>query len=238
MDYKIYSLKNDNTNSIFYIGCTTSKLSNRLSQHKWDAKNKYSKKAVYIKNLLDNNIQISIDEIESCNINNWQERERYWIYYYNINNLQNSVIGGTGIILDRTQDSINKSSNHKFKKIKQFTLSGEYINTYDSIVEASKSLNVVISSITNALNGMSKTCQNSLWIYDNQPNPESYTRSAHPNKLYFQTVIQYDKLNNVINKFNSLIEASIQTSISIRDIRNCCTNRQKSTKGYIFKFGD
>lgn len=49
-------------------------------------------------------------------------------------------------------------------------------------------------------------------------------------------VIQYDKENNIINEYNSLIEAEIKTGVRNGNISQCCKGKRKSAGGYIWKY--
>ena len=48
-------------------------------------------------------------------------------------------------------------------------------------------------------------------------------------------VLQYDLENNLIEKYDSLLEASKQTNISISSISLCINGKQKRTHNFIFK---
>ena len=48
-------------------------------------------------------------------------------------------------------------------------------------------------------------------------------------------VLQYDLKNNLIAKYDSLLEASKQTNISISNISLCINGKQKTTHNFIFK---
>lgn len=49
-------------------------------------------------------------------------------------------------------------------------------------------------------------------------------------------VIMYDKNNNEINRFNSMIEAEKKTGIRWKSIQRCCHGGRKSTHGFKFAF--
>lgn len=52
-------------------------------------------------------------------------------------------------------------------------------------------------------------------------------------------VIQYDKTNNIVGYFHSMIEAERQTGISNQSISNCCNKNKignKSAGGFIWKY--
>lgn len=51
------------------------------------------------------------------------------------------------------------------KKIEQYDMSGNYMKTYDSIIEASKELNISKDGISNNLRGRSKSSGGYVWKY-------------------------------------------------------------------------
>lgn len=53
-------------------------------------------------------------------------------------------------------------------------------------------------------------------------------------KSKFQKVIQYDLKGNFIKEYDNVCIAEKETKI--RHIRECCDNKRKTTKGYIFKY--
>lgn len=51
-------------------------------------------------------------------------------------------------------------------------------------------------------------------------------------------VFQYDKLGNFICSYNSTLEANRQTSILSSCINACCTGKQKTAGGFIWKYAN
>jgi hypothetical protein len=58
------------------------------------------------------------------------------------------------------------------------------------------------------------------------------------NKGHTRKIIQYNLEMNEINRFNSIKEASKELNISLSCIKDVLKEKQKSTKGYIFKYLD
>jgi hypothetical protein len=52
------------------------------------------------------------------------------------------------------------------EKICQFTKSGEYIATYNTIAEASRKTNIYSTNIGNVLNGWSKSAGGFIWKFE------------------------------------------------------------------------
>ena len=60
----------------------------------------------------------------------------------------------------------NRNYSKRYKKIKQYNLSGEYIKTWNSIKDASIELGIAASSISKACKGKLQTCKNYIWEYE------------------------------------------------------------------------
>lgn len=59
--------------------------------------------------------------------------------------------------------SLKKKYPNRAEKIKQFNKNNEYIKTFNSSREASKLLNISETSISNCVNGYSKTAGGFIW---------------------------------------------------------------------------
>lgn len=51
-------------------------------------------------------------------------------------------------------------------------------------------------------------------------------------------IIQYDKEMNIVNKFESITEASKKLKINKSNITSVCSNTRKTAGGFIFKYND
>lgn len=140
----VYCLKDPFTNEVRYIGFTSNKMSRRFSQHKYTA----------LKQL--HRTSHSINWFRSCIrkgklptweileqdilLNNWAEREDYWMSQYS--NLTNQREGGCGVIIDRKSTSIQRSANAKKIKIVQLTEDNELVKIWNSASDIQKSLGI------------------------------------------------------------------------------------------------
>ena len=112
----IYVLKCPEGN-IRYVG-KTNNLKKRLYSHINEAKKRKSRRYVlnWIYSLLLLNLKPSIEVIEECDSNNWQEREKYWVEYYRklIPNLCNNADGGLGGsgTKNYTKEELNKKKTN------------------------------------------------------------------------------------------------------------------------------
>lgn len=93
----IYKISND-INDLVYIGQTTCSINNRFKQHYYDRKEINNKFHKAINELGIEHFRIEI--IEECSNEQLDERERYWINYYNsYKNGYNSKDGGQNSLI-------------------------------------------------------------------------------------------------------------------------------------------
>lgn len=111
---RIYVLKEPDTLKIRYVGITSKSLKQRLRKHLDNAL--YTKHNIHLCNWIlkyyKNNQLPIIELIEKCDLNNWQEREKYWITQFK--DLLNSTEGGEGSFGFKHKES----SKEKIRQLK------------------------------------------------------------------------------------------------------------------------
>jgi hypothetical protein len=90
----IYGLYSNVDDTIRYVG-KTNNLEIRLKMHYSQRNFSFTHKNNWIKKVIKNGNLIKIKLIEEVLVNDWQEREKYWINYYK-NSLTNTSSGGLG----------------------------------------------------------------------------------------------------------------------------------------------
>ena len=179
---RIYKITNILNNKI-YIGQTVRKLSVRWSSHlhscfKSTRKNDRNFKLyIAIREFGKENFKIeSIEELDTRDVKVLDEREKYWIRYYNSTNPEvgyNVDEGGhvisdkcrqtkiqmqTGVPLSQaTKDKLRDINQKVAKRICQYTPDGEFIAEYRSIIEASRQTGTDRRTIQRQLSGESNT---------------------------------------------------------------------------------
>lgn len=118
------------------------------------------------------------------------------------------------------------------RSVSQYDMDGNFINKFDSILEASVDTDTNSTSIIDCCKKRRKTANNYQWIY---------TGDAPPNKIdkynyNRREVLQFDKNDVFITKFSSIREASISVGVSECCISSCLAGRQKSSGGYVWKY--
>lgn len=92
----IYTLSDPKTGEVRYVGKTVNSLARRLSNHLRDTR--LNHRYCWIKSVLNRGLKPIINAIEKNIGDNWVERERYWIGFYNSQgaHLVNHSDGGEG----------------------------------------------------------------------------------------------------------------------------------------------
>lgn len=140
----IYKITN-NINGKVYIGKTNKTIMKRFKKHCEDSL-KYKERPLYRAFNKYGIKSFSVDEIEECNPNIVNEREKYWIEYYNsFKNGYNATLGGDGkSYLD--YDLIYKT----YKEIKSITETAKIIGcSKDSVKIVLENYNVSQKEILN-----------------------------------------------------------------------------------------
>jgi len=244
--YGLYSSKNPN--NIRYVGKTSESLNKRLSRHIQSCEKEKTRKSNWIKKELKNGNKILIIEIfEVPKNDNWEKWEIYFISEYKKigHKLTNSTIGGEDLQgannpffgKNHTKKSLklNRLSQPNRKEINQYDLKGNLLNTFDSIREASKKINISISSISDVCKQKPKyrTAGGYVWRYKDELFSLEYT---NPAKHLRKSVCQYNKEGKLIKEFKSVSEAATTTNTSSGNISRCCNKEIKSIGGYIWRF--
>lgn len=129
-----------------------------------------------------------------------------------------------------------KTRIEKFgKKVNKYDLDFNYIETFNSAVEASLSVgSKCYQSISGCCQGKTFQSFGYIWRYvgDNDDNPYLY----YENMGYMQPVDMYDLENNYIATYDNMISISEDYSPSL--ILRCCQGKIKKAHNHIWKFNN
>lgn len=163
--------------------------------------------------------------------------------YINPENIETCRVGIKNNCLGITNSSYNyfwsykKEFNYrniKNRPIAQYTLSGKFLRTFDSITEAECELNV--NSIYQAINKHYQ-CGGFQWRYfnGNTNNIGKLLNVFSKNTLL--PILMYDKNNKLISEYKNVQECVKENPIlKTSQINRVLKNIIKSHKGYIFKY--
>lgn len=287
----IYKIQNKNNKQI-YIGQSIN-IYERFRKHKQIPDNFNIHKAMKEEGI-DN---FTFEIIEECPQELLNEREKYWVSYYDsYNNGYNMTTGGAGAPMsnnkkvkqydlqgnyiktflsereaaqelqtdaryisncclhknntilnyqfcfegDETSIKINPKTNPGAEKIPvlKYNLQGKFICNYNSIKEAAKEHHNDEKGIAECCRKQAYSCQGFLWTFKGDPVPEPYnSKRAHTTTA--RKVNQYDLQDNYIRTFDSCKEAAESVGLtSATCIVRVCNGKQKTTKGYKWKYCD
>lgn len=151
---------------------------------------------------------IFIEPIEENYTGNWEEREKYWIRHYIQMGfkLLNVSEGGCGIITveQRSKTSRQRSIEAHQKPIVALTKDGEFYKEFSSCTEAANHFHVVMTAITNAISGFSKSACGYIWIEKASYDPNK--KYKYESRLTTLTIYQFDLEGNLIQHFANLKE--------------------------------
>lgn len=123
---------------------------------------------------------------------------------------------------------------YQCRPIVQYSLKGEFICRYDSIIEAERNNESFKSSnICLCCSGETKTAYGYIWLYEG----DELVLSDHVNKAKRQ-VIKLSLDEKFIEAYDSITEASKATGVDGGSITKCCRNQLKKAGGYIWRYAD
>lgn len=195
--YKITNQLNDKA----YIGLTTKTIEERWQDHLNSINRLKENRPLYYALAKYGPQNFSIEKIEEIDNNHLGEREIYWIDFFDTyNNGYNATRGGDGVWT---------------RKIEQYTLSGELINTYNTITEAKNYTGISESVLRGVCQKRYKTAKKCLFKYQDDPTPiEELVASARVNKCYKRKVYQYALDGTLIAIWESIVQAEQSTGIT------------------------
>lgn len=220
--YKIYVLKDPETLEVKYVGITTKTLKERLRGHlketKDTRKKNYHKKA-WINNLIEKDLLPTIELLEVCTADNWEEREIFHIANFKELgcNLTNIDIGGKGIYIK------SRNNTSKEKIVYQYDLDGNYIQEHRSATAAANYIKCAGTSIGRVLTGDRGSCKGFQWSYNKTENKEEFINAqcsyincykiektpyklfASQQKLINELGVTYDEVKKSL-KYGSIIK--------------------------------
>ena len=221
----IYKITN-NINGHYYIGQSVD-IKNRFRGHLFSAAhvsdkdhsapihlaiNKYGKK------------NFSFEVIEECSREELDSKEIYWIAKLKAteNGNYNILLGGQD---RKTFDE---------KPVELYDLDGRYIKTISSATKTAEEIGVSRSTVYQVLHKQRPTCKNFQLKYEEDEQVIGPFISRQGGSLRVQQINK--DTGDIINIFNSIVEAAIATNSDSSAISKVCRGKLKTTNGYKWKY--
>lgn len=159
--------------------------------------------------------------IEECEQQQLDEREIYWINFYDsFEKGYNMSLGGKAC--NGTND----------KKVYQYSLEGNLIGEYKSAHEASRILNIQFTNICKVCRGERKSAGGFAWSY----NKENKIEKIKTKRTGDGTVLQYTKDGQLIAEYPTAKAACRETGISDTTIGLVCKGKGKTAGGFVWRY--
>jgi len=144
----------------------------------------------------------------------------------------NKNIGKAQNVRYKDPDEREKQGIALRKSVYQYNLNGNFIKEWDSVVNASKELNIHASIISKSIRGYEnrKSAGGYLWSY------ELLEKHLGSNGQDSKPIVQYDLNNDFIAEFDSIGNAARILSIDKSGIIKCCKGKQTRCGGFIFEY--
>ena len=145
-----------------------------------------------------------------------------------------------------TKEILERSIRNKSKPVSQYSLKGEYLQSYPSINEAARSIHDKKASTS----GICEACLNNhsnttaygyIWKYtdDSTPIEELVKRATNVIHHKDRAVNQYTLDGEYVKTFLTIKDAADSCGIkSVSAITNVCNGRAKTSGGYIWKYAE
>lgn len=204
MSYKIYGLKLIGDSDIKYIGRTMQKLNLRLGNHLSDFRLKTPKVKWCKKN--KDNIEIILLEDNIETLEKANEREKYHISKFGIDNLLNVSTGGPGGSGLKHTEKRRLESSNRMKKNNPMK-NKEVANRVAQIMKGRKL---------------------------SEEQKEKISKSGIGKGM--KPLIQYDLSGNKIKEFDGPTQVYNELGFDISSIAKCCKGKVKTSYGFIWKY--
>ncbi len=129
---------------------------------------------------------------------------------------------------------ISCKNNGKAKKVMQYSLTGNFIRLWNSIVEASESLGINFRSIADCCRG--EHCRAGDYMWEFYEDEIIYNITPYAELVHEKYIIQMDMSGNYIKTWKSANDIQKQLKIRRNNISSVCTGKRKSAGGYTWEY--
>lgn len=204
-----------------YIGQSVD-IYTRWKKHQYDLNNnKHCNKYLQYAWNVDQEKSFNFYIVEECNPNELNEKEIYWMDYYNVLNKSYgyNLAEGGGNYNYKTKELINP--------IDVYDLTGNYIKTFNSFNKAEDELNINRHYISDVCHGRQQTTYGYVFRFSKHPFDEYPITSL-------TSVNQYNRNWEFIASYDSVKEASEKINIFQNHIRDVINGKRKTAGNYYW----
>ncbi len=139
------------------------------------------------------------------------------------------------------KENQKKSLSVICKPVVQLSLEGEFINEFESVIEASRQTSISKTNIGAVCNneGYHKSAGGFLWIWKVDYNPDKEYSLKEKMLHRGKPIIQYDLNGNYIAEYDNPMDAERKNKdkkFNSGYIRDCCNGKRKTHKKCIWKY--
>lgn len=147
------------------------------------------------------------------------------LYGYNLTK------GGDGTVgFKMPKKSVEKSNRARYKKVYQYDSSGSFVKEWNSIIEASKELNISNGGISSCCLGKEKRAGGFIWSHEKLDSVKPVKDSRG------QYIYQYSLDGLYIKRWNNAGEISRALNCYDTNITGCCNGTLQYAYGYIWSY--
>ena len=160
----------------------------------------------------------------------WQNEETKAKLLKHLAELNASRIG-----IKRSPEAVRKGALSRGRRINQYSLDGDYIQSFPTFMDAARSLGKNdCSDLVTCCKGKRNFAQGYRWKYAEDDTKEKLP-PLHEHQYNIKPVTQYTLEGQLVRHYKSFAEAERITGISKKHINQCALGKRKTAKGYIWK---
>ncbi len=128
----------------------------------------------------------------------------------------------------------NRDNSYNHRRVCQYSLDGEKMGEYQSAAEAARKMEVSNASILLACNRKKSvhSIKDCIWRYSDEPLKEEELKERKGKTR----VLQYTLDGDLIKKYSSMTQGSVETGIHIVSISQNCSGKTKTAGGFKWKY--
>lgn len=172
-----------------------------------------------------------VDHIDGNNKNNNANNLRWVTYKENMNN----PVTYARMLEDTSKFASQVGADNPFsRKVRMYSLEGEYLRTFDCLSDAARFSGVTDGSISRVCRGERFSAGGYIWAYDGDANRKMSRRITAPTNK--RPVLQFTINGELVAEYQSIGDAAKATGFNAPNITHAAKGDLKTYKGYKWKY--